>query len=113
MKLANMKLEPRKPEDEKAANTLISDQPAYPWGLQLRLDNEQLEKLGITALPAAGVTMTLTAKVEVTSAGMRDSQGGGEQKNLELQITDMALVGERTEHDVATKLYTAGKKSGE
>lgn len=56
--------------------------PEYPYGLRIRLEREQLEKLGLTALPAIGETFTVSA---------HDSAEGGESRSLELQITDLAL----------------------
>ncbi len=91
MKLVNMKQEPEK--IDQAVSPMKSDAPAYPYGLQIRLDHKSLEKLGIKELPKVGKSMKLTATVEVCGVSMNESSLYGENKNLELQITDMALGG--------------------
>jgi hypothetical protein len=94
MKLTDMKLKPRKEEDYKAPSTSLADEPKYPWGLQVTLENEQLEKLGVDKLPSVGTTLTLTAKVEVCSTGEYQAQRGGEERrSVQLQITSLALSG--------------------
>ncbi len=92
MKLVNMKL-PKRSEKELATAAAPSDvdQPRYPWGLSLNLEDESLQKLGIDALPEVGVTLSLTANVTVTSVSARDDQDGGKRRSISLQITDMAL----------------------
>ena len=75
--------------------TKESDALEYPYGLRVGLDSESLDKLNMTELPAVGTTMTLTAKVEVVSVSQYES-GGGEDRDVSLQITDMELRGEGT-----------------
>ncbi len=85
-----MKMSPEE-KKEYAEPTMAVDAPAYPWGLCVRLDEDAIAKLGIKKLPAAGEMMQLMARVEVRSVGLNDSKDGGENRNMELQITDMAL----------------------
>jgi hypothetical protein len=110
MKLTDMKLKPRKEEDySKPASTIVADEPKYPWGLQVRLENEQLDKLGLDKMPAVGSTMLLTARVEVCETGEYQAQkGGAERRNITLQITDLGLTGETK--DAADALYGGDKK---
>lgn len=91
MKQVNMKQEPKKMNTEVASVKM--DAPAYPYGLQIRLDKESLEKLGIKKLPEVGKSMKLEATVEVVSIHMNESSLYGDNKSMELQITDMALGG--------------------
>jgi hypothetical protein len=79
--------------------------PKYPWGLELRLEDDQLAKLGITVLPAVGAAMQMTARVEVTALSARDSQQGGSSKCLTLQVTDMALAADTSDTTAAAQLY--------
>lgn len=94
MKLTNMKIDPKKRE-EKYASTVAMDAPMYPWGLNLTLDDEVLELLGLSKLPTVGKPMMLVARVDVTSVSERKDQSeGGSTKNrsVSLQITDLALA---------------------
>jgi len=111
MKLSNMKMDPPKPETAPA-ETLMSDRPIYPYGLQVRLDEDSLDKLGIAELPKVGGELLLTAKVTVTSVSSNEHQTEGKRgkhkhRNVELQITDMGLGDVPAEKDAASELYAA------
>jgi len=81
-----------KEEKKKEKNGLPTsmDVEDYDYGLRIELNNENLDKLGIKTLPKVGDTMTVEAKVEVTSTG-ENAGKDGESKNVSLQITDMKL----------------------
>lgn len=91
MALTNMKRAPREDADEMAM-----EEPDYPWGLRVRLNDEELDKLGMADLPAVGAEMQLMAKVSVVSVAQHeDDSKDGKHRDVELQITDMGLdVGE-------------------
>lgn len=82
----------------------VDEVPKYPWGLSLDLNNQVLEKLGISILPAIGSEMILTAKVKVTSTSAYEEQDGTEQC-LGLQITAMDISGAEPSSSAAAKLY--------
>lgn len=63
----------------------------YPYGLELRLDNEIMDKLGIE-LPEVGEEVTITAKATVTEAAARESQhDAGKRLSCTLQITKLGI----------------------
>ena len=80
----------------------------YPYGLCVRLGDEELEKLGMGTLPAVGEEYMLMATATVKSVSAREGDGG-KHRDLELQITDLALAHQNS-GDAAT-LYPS-KKSG-
>lgn len=103
MALTNMKLSP------KEAKTMLGccepeqgDGPAYPYGLSISLNDDTLKKLGMDAMPEIGAKMQLMAVVEVTSTSQYNQQSGTD-KNVSLQITDMALASPGA--DPASKMY--------
>ena len=63
----------------------------YPYGLEIRLDDESIKKLDMKELPESGSSLMLRAKVEVVENSSRDTKGNGKKKSLVLQITHMAL----------------------
>lgn len=78
------------PDDKAPAPTYAGDKEAYPYSLQISLDNDDLTKLGITDLPEMGEVMTLNAKIKVIR--IQDEQlFYGRCRCLGLQITDMEL----------------------
>lgn len=95
---------------EAKADTMLGDPsdddlPKYPYGLSICLDDETLDKLGITDLPAVGTVMQLTALVEVCSISQYENQTGAD-KSLSLQITDMELAaGNGGEKSIANRIY--------
>ncbi len=67
--------------------------PKYPWGLQITLSDDSLDKLGVKSLPAAGTEVTIVAKAVVTGTSERQTEGEGTRSSMDLQITDMQLDG--------------------
>ena len=80
-----------------------SSAPKYPYGLQLRLNDDSLEKLGITKLPEVGQVMQVTALATVVSVSMNQQQEGEAENRAELQITDMEVT--KATGDLAKKMY--------
>jgi hypothetical protein len=105
-KLVNMKIDPKEREKKYAESTVAADGPVYPWGLGLTLDDESLDKLGITKLPTVGKSYTLVAKCDVTSVSESESDMGS-RRSVSLQITDLALDFSDEKKDAGESLYPA------
>lgn len=108
--MKNMALtkEERKPTTDEA---IVSERSKYPHGLEVRLDDESLTKLGIKELPEVGMKLMLEAKVVVESVSQEDKATGKPRRHVGLQITDMSL-GENpnSKHSRhAGVLYSSGK----
>lgn len=89
MKVTKAEREARYKDAETSA---IGDAPSYPYGLSISLEDEALEKLGLSDLPAVGTKMLLIAEVEVTSCSVSENEyTKGKQKRLGIQITSMCL----------------------
>jgi hypothetical protein len=68
-----------------------SERPEYPWGLQLNLENESIEKLGLDISKMhPGQTGKLICEFEIRRIGNEKMADGKERKELSLQITSMA-----------------------
>jgi hypothetical protein len=67
-----------------------SEGPKYPYGLTISLNDEVMQKLGITEVPAIGAKLKLMAEVEVISTSQYARQEGTD-KDVSLQITSMEL----------------------
>lgn len=95
-KLVNMKSDPPDAKAEKAM-MLGGEAPMYPYGLSLSLDDEALEKLGVTTLPDVGATMMIIAKVDITDvSSMESRESDGPIRSVRLQITDLCLEKENS-----------------
>jgi hypothetical protein len=79
-------------EEAKEEMTCDSTPREYPYGLEIRLDDEGLAKLGMSTPPAVGAEMVITAKVIVTSASQYQNQGSDPEMSSCWQITDMEVA---------------------
>jgi hypothetical protein len=105
MKLTSLKLKPKNRLRETMSQPVLDspadDGPVYPWGLELNLETETIDKLGIDIENVrAGDTVHIVAKAEITSVTVRQSankQHGdeGTNKSLSLQLTAMQLGGSK------------------
>lgn len=104
MSLVSMKMSA---EESKEYATAEYEAPQYPYGLSIDLDDDALEKLGITALPKVGAEMMITAKCVVKSVSANQMQGGDAESRVCLQITDMDVgqTENAQNNDRASKLY--------
>lgn len=82
--------------DMKCPPVQLEQCDEYPWGLKLRLENAEIEKLGITELPAVGSEYQICAvgRVESVSQAYRDSE---ESTCIEIQITSLSLANDAEE----------------
>ncbi len=107
--MVNLALTKAEAKEETGATP---DLPKYPYGLSLYLDDEILEKMGITEMPKVGSVLQLQAMVTVTGTSQRATQTEKESGEaaestsscVDLQITDMELQGPAK--DKAKTLYT-------
>lgn len=108
MQLVNMKMSPEEAkEDYGIASPSAANLPAFPYGLELSLNDEVLAKLGMT-LPAVGAEFTLMAIVKVTSASSNETEGAEPEIRASMQITDMQLT-PNSAMDIAGALWPAAK----
>jgi len=86
--MVNMKLD--RDESKEAMGPVIPQAPAYPYGLEISLDKNALEKLGVDELPEVGSVVALTAKAKVVSVNASNSLYVKDRR-VSLQITDLEL----------------------
>lgn len=89
MKLVSMKLPKSATKEHDDAPTPLEN-PSFPYGLELRLDREQLEKLGLD--PEVGGEVVIEARGTVTMYREMEWQGQKPDCSAEIQITDLAIV---------------------
>ena len=97
----------RTPAEVAESTSPISamDANEYPYGLCICLCNDELEKLGLTDLPAVGDMLHIHAMAKVTSVSSNDT-GAGENRRVELQI--VAMVGEDEDEENEASERQAG-----
>lgn len=95
-KLISMKRTPAdKRKDAGETCSIEAIAPDFPYGLTIRMDGDELDKLKINTLPTVGTDMVITAKVKITrvsqSASTSTKGDADESRCVEMQITDMAI----------------------
>lgn len=90
---------------QRPDSTLISPEMVdeYPYGLRIRLGNEELAKLGLKELPAIDTEMKLTALVCVVEISQSDFANDEPYRSVTLQIEQMALAPAKEEDNAAAK----------
>ena len=85
--------------EDKPKETMDSsemEQPKYPYGLQITLDDDAIETLGMTNMSIVGSTMMLNAKVKVTSCHVNEvlkDNDSTPERRIELQRSEERRVG--------------------
>jgi hypothetical protein len=104
--MKNMKTE-KQPESMAAEPA----RPEYPYGLKLRLEKEELIKLGFKGLPKVGETFDIEAKGVIQHVSMSAHEEGS-YASCELQITDLDLEenGEDKGKKLAAKMFDMTEK---
>jgi len=93
MALVDMKLS--KKEVKKERDSFMgpeSNGPKYPWGLSLDLNDEVLEKLGVSAKDfKVGEDVVIKAKAKIKRLGSNEDEAD-KRESIDLQITHLEVV---------------------
>jgi hypothetical protein len=97
---------------EKKENSLAKpyEAPNYPYGLRLRLESDQLEKLGLESLPKVGAKMVIEATGVVTSVSQNESKDYN-SRCVEIQIESLAVEDEETSDDLSNIVKRKTKRA--
>lgn len=109
-KMADMKISDKERKEMYVGPTAPSSMqkgPKYPWGLEIRLDDEALKKLGLDELPDAGVECTLIAIGRVTETSQRENADGKKSRNVTIQIEKLSV-----DHDEEEEAFARGASKG-
>ena len=93
--MIDMKLAKEKAKKMATAAEMPSESkgPRYPYGLELRLEKDQLKKLGIsTKGRKVGEKGTIVAAYEISSISERQNQSGEDSQDMALQITKLKII---------------------
>lgn len=110
MDMVSMKMTPAERKDMTAGASPVDvpEGPSYPLGLCLNFDDDTIGKLGFAALPSAGQTMILIARVSVSEVAMSDLADGKKKRRMILQVTDMELGPDKTKRYPVKTFYPDG-----
>ena len=103
-----MKLPKKSKEEMKACcEPYCEDKEKYPWGLQLRFEKEQVEKLPSLKDYKVGEKVKITAEATITEISIRETIKDDENYRVELQIEKIACepVFEKSPEEMSIKEY--------
>lgn len=91
MELVDLQL-PKKSAKELKSDCCVSvgTQEKYPWGLQIRFEKEQVEKIPSLTLYKVGDKVIIQAEATVSEVRMNETQSNGLSHTIEMQITGIA-----------------------
>lgn len=86
--------------------------PKYPWGLELRLEESSLKKLGMDGeLPEVGELCQIVGVGRVISVSQRESADNS-SKTVEIQIEKLNLAVQENPDEADDAAFEAGAKKG-
>lgn len=94
MNMVDMKLPKEKSKDPGRGVAVPSGQleePRYPWGLRMTLENEQLQKLPALDELTAGDEVTLCVRCRVKSVRSSEQDKGDESRSMELEVRKIGV----------------------
>ncbi len=97
-------LEMTKKEQKARDRSFDADEgPRFPFGTMLHLEDETVTKLGAEDLEA-GQAVVVSARATVSSVNSSDDERG-KRTSVSLQLTEMAVEGERSNSDRAKAMF--------
>lgn len=115
MALTHLRRERRKDGNKELAAPVPGAEQDYSYGLVIRLENNELDKLGVKQLPKAGSEVTFTARAKVIRIAQSATAANKGDRNVELQITHLDFAegkeekGEREPTRAAPAARTSGR----
>jgi len=98
-----------KASKEKAMTAEI-ERDRYPYGLRIRLENDDLEKLGLEKLPESGARFTVMGDATVIGTNESADEGREKRRSLELQIRKLGLEPQKGKKPAPKSDSKAGEK---
>jgi hypothetical protein len=111
--LIDMKL-PKKTTKElksECAPMRAGEQDRWPYGLQLRFEKEQVEKIQSLKGLVVGQKVNVAAIGCVTSVRQSERQGGGKDHSIEIQIEQANVVGIKKPKEMGMKEFSEWRQA--
>lgn len=108
--LTDMKLPKRTKNSHGEVDCASPDEPRYPYGLEISLDNDALDKLGIE-LPEAGEQFMILGVGPVTRVSQTDNKRGKDRSlSIQLQKIEVGPLARPAKLRTAVDAVSAGIK---
>lgn len=92
MKLIDMRLPKRKKgKGENTCGAIGYHEPKYPYGLEIHLEKEQVDKIAAARSLKAGDSVKIVASGKVTSVRMSERDDGKTDHSVNIQIESLNI----------------------
>lgn len=99
--IVDLKLTPEEKKDDEVG--CCSSDRDYPWGLELDLGDDEVQKLGVEGLEV-GEEVLIAGTARVSSKGSHQVDGGDKDSNMSIQITGLSIA-KGSKKSAANTLY--------
>lgn len=107
-KLTDMRLTKKEAKDDMAVPSTGEKGPRFPFGLEIRLDNDSMKKLGFDNVPDVGEEFIVVGVGPVTSAHENKRQSGVDRSfEIQLQRIEIGPVDMDDEDELASAVDAA------
>jgi hypothetical protein len=116
MDMVSMELKKKSKEELKGlAEPVASEQSKFPYGLRLRFEKEQIDKIPFLETSNVGDKVVITAEAVVETKEKNDRLDGESYISVCIQITDIAVSAKEKKplEKMSPKEYRAARRSGE
>jgi len=94
MKMVDLKLPKKtKEEKEKEMSPIEAERDRWPYGMQLRFESEQCEKMPNLKEMKIGAKVDVAGIGEITCIRMNEKKGGKEDYSVEIQMQQIGVEG--------------------
>ncbi len=113
MKMADMKM-PKKTKKEMMGESIPAEieKDRWPYGLQLRFENEELSKLPHLKELKVGTKVMVQGMGVVTAIRSNERQGGKEDNSVEIQLHEVGCESKKKEEPQSMSDMMSGVKAG-
>ena len=113
MKLVDMKIPKKsKKEREKVMTVGYDEGDKYPYGLQLRFNKDQIDKLPGMKDCKTGDTVNVVGSGKVTEVSMSESSSGRDRHNITIQIEKIDVGKKKALSEMSMAEYNKARAAG-
>lgn len=103
--MKNIAMTPEEAKEYSGMSPAAGDEPKYPYGLNICLNDSTMKKIGMDKLPEVGTTVLIQALAVVSSVRQSQQQDGDKESGVDLQITDLEVTPGEPKKAAADVLY--------
>lgn len=110
MKMIDLKM-PKQEVKETTAKPAMVEENRWPYGMQLRFESEQCEKMPQLKGMKIGAKVDVSGVGEITSIRMNEEKGGKEKYSVEIQMHQIGVEGKSKTQESMIDAMKEHKKS--